>query len=185
MKVPSLQAFAFAGLLLLAPVAQAASVQELLSEAQSAYLRGDLKTAKAQFETVRSLDPKNTTAIGYLKMINAQEANAPKGNAIQKQLAGVIIPKIAVREATLGSVLEFMRQSIAKASDNKVQVNFVVQLPEEQVKTQTVTLNLTNIPASEVLRYIGDLAHVQFEYDKYAIKVRPAGPAQPQAPAPQ
>jgi hypothetical protein len=174
MKVPSLQAFAFASLLLLAPSGQAASVQQILTEAQAAYLKGDMKTAQAQFETVRNLDPKNVTAIGYLRLIKAAQANAPKGSAIQAQLANVMIPKVSVKEATLGSVLEFVRQSVAKASENKVQINFVVQLPPEQVDKQTVTLSLNNIPASEVLRYIGDLANVEFEYDKYAIKVKPA-----------
>jgi opacity protein-like surface antigen len=188
MKVPSLKAFAFASILLLAVSAQAATVQQILSDAQAAYLRGDMKTAQAQFETVRQLDPKNATAIGYLKLIRAANANAPKGSAIQAQLANVMIEKVSVREATLGSVLEFVRQTVAKSSGNKVQINFVAMLPQERMDKQTVTLNLSNIPASEVLRYIGEQANVDFEFDKYAIKVKPASAqaaAQVQLPAAQ
>src|SRR5690606_34206812 len=103
------------------------------------------------------------------KLIKAANANAPKGSAIQAQLANVMIEKVSVREATLGSVLEFVRQTVAKSSGNKVQINFVAMLPQDRMDKQTVTLNLSNIPASEVLRYIGEQANVDFEFDKYAI----------------
>ena len=38
-----------------------------------------------------------------------------------------------------------------------------------------ITLNLTNIPFTEALRYVGSLAGVAFTYDKYAIMVKPVG----------
>ena len=52
-------------------------------------------------------------------------------------------------------------------------VNFVVQLPEQQANVP-VTLNVTNVPFTEVLKYVGTLANVTFTYDRYAIMVRPA-----------
>jgi hypothetical protein len=47
-----------------------------------------------------------------------------------------------------------------------------------------VTLSVTNIPLTEVLKYIGSLANVQFEYEKYAVRVKPAGAAVPAPSAP-
>jgi hypothetical protein len=67
-------------------------------------------------------------------------------------------------------------------SGGKTNVSFVTQLSEEQ-KAVPVTLSVTNIPLTEVLKYIGSLANVQFEYEKYAVRVKPAGAAAPAPPA--
>jgi hypothetical protein len=56
-------------------------------------------------------------------------------------------------------------------------VNFVVQLPADQVNTQTVTLSLNNVPFGEALKYLGTVASLDFVYDKYAILVRPKNDA--------
>jgi hypothetical protein len=160
---------------LLAGGAFGESAQQLLSEAQTAYLRGDMETAKRNFELANQLDPRNPTAIGYLRMIKAKEAQDARGGGGQeKQLAAVIIPKVEFREATFGSALDFLKQQVARQSQGKIAVNFVLQIPDEQVKTHTVTLSLTNVPFTEVLRYLGTLTGTTFAFEKYAIAVRPA-----------
>lgn len=152
-----------------------------MSEAQTAYIRGDLETAKKQFEMVRRINPRNQIAINYLRMIMTAEARAPRGNDMEKQLAQIIMPRVELREATLDSALDYLKQQVTKNTGGKTNVSFVTQLSEEQ-KAQPVTLSVSNIPLTEVLRYIGNLANVQFEYEKYAIRVKPAGSAAP-APA--
>jgi len=153
------------------------SAQQLLSYAQTAYMRGELESAKKGFEAVYSLDPHNVVALNYLRMIKVAEANAPKGSDLEKQLETVIVPKVEFREATLTSALEYLRQAVDKATDGKTSVNFVVGLPEEQ-KNSSITLSLSKVPFTDVVRYIGDLANVKFSYDRYAISVRPGnGPA--------
>jgi hypothetical protein len=154
--------------------AGAESVQQLLSEAQSAYLRGDMETAKRNFELVNKVDPRNMTAIAYLRTMKAREVQAGAGAVQEKQLSAIILPKIEFREATLGSALDFLKQQVNKQTAGKQVVNFVVQLPEEQVKKQTVTLSLANVPFTEVLRYLGTLTNTSFTFEKYAIAVRPS-----------
>src|SRR6478609_595363 len=102
-----------------------------MSDAQTAYIRGDIETAKKNFELALRMDSHNQTAINYLRMIKAQELKNPKGNDQEKQLAQVIMPKVEFREATLGSTLDFLRQQLAKVSNGKQSVNFVLQVPEE------------------------------------------------------
>ena len=48
----------------------------------------------------------------------------------------------------------------------------MLQIPEEQ-KSQTITLSLSNVPFTEALRYLGDVANVSFAYEKFAIVVKP------------
>ncbi|MEA3213506.1 MAG: hypothetical protein QOE70_6563 [Chthoniobacter sp.] len=147
---------------------------ELLSEAQTAYLRGEIDSAKAKFESVIKLDPKNQVAIGYLRQIRAKEAEKGAGGSQEKQLAKLIVPTVQFKDATLTSALEFLKQQVPKLTDGKQAVNFVVQVPEAQANT-AITLNLTSIPFTEVLKYIGSLANVSFVYDKYAIMVKSVG----------
>jgi hypothetical protein len=130
------------------------------------------------------IDPRNKTALGYLKMIKAQQAKQGGAPEQEKQLQALVLPQIQFRDATLGSALDYMKNQAAKLSNNKVAVNFVVQLPDDVVNTRTVTLNLANVPFTEALRYLGDLGGVSFTYEKYAIKVTPkAGAAAPTTPA--
>jgi hypothetical protein len=178
-----LPAFALALIALMPTAAHGQSAQQVLSEAQTAYIRGDIEGAKRGFEMVYRMDPRNQVAINYLRLIKAQEGKAPKGSDMEHQLATVVIPKIELREATFAAALEFLRQSVAKTTNGKTAVNFVVNLPEES-KNLPVTLVLTNVPFTEVLRYLGGLANVHFEYDKYAITVKPGSGAAPAAPAP-
>lgn len=166
--------------------ATAESTRDILIAAQTAYMKGDMETAKKNFQAVNKLDPKNVTAIGFLRKIAVDEAKKPQVGSLQKQLEKLIVPKVDFRDATLGSALEFLKQAAPKHSDGKVIVNFVVQLPDEQANSQTLTLTLANVPYSEVLRYLGEVAKLEFAYEKYAIVVKSrAGPAAPEvAPTP-
>jgi hypothetical protein len=155
--------------------AVAEDVAKLLTDAQTAYLRGDVDTAKATFEMVRQLDPKNQTAVAFLRRIAVEEKNKGGAPAMEKQLSTVIIPKVEFRDASLREALEFLRKKVTEITDGKQAVNFVVQVPEENAAK--VTVSLTNIPVTEVLRYMGGLAGVTFTYDQYAIVVRPAAGA--------
>jgi hypothetical protein len=161
--------------LCIASVAFAASldVQDLLTEGQLAYQKGDLAKAKSAFEMVYKMDSRNQVAIGYLRRIKVDEQNKPKGNEQEKQLAGLIIPQIQFRDATIGSAFDFMKKAVDKQSGGKQAVNFVMQLPAEQVNTQTVSLNLTNVPFTEAVRYLAELSNATIVYDKYAIMVKP------------
>lgn len=160
----------------------ATDVSDLMTEAQRAYIRNDLTTAKEKFELVRKLDPSNRTAVSYLRRIIADEmtqsaGKAPK-NSTQEALQKLILEKVDLREASLSEALEFLKQKGNQLGGGKVAINFVLQL-DEQTQNAKVTIALQKVPFSEVLRYVGELAGVQFVYEPYAIVVKPKGGAQP------
>ena len=159
------------------------SAQQLLTAAQVAYQKGDYEAAKRDFEMVLRIDPRNTTANGFLRLLKAQQGKDGGGAATEKALAQLIIPQIQFKEATLGSALEFMKKKAAELSGGKQAVNFVVQPGVDQTGT-VVTVNLTNIPFTEALRYVGELANITFQYQKYAIVVRPRSAVATNAPVP-
>jgi hypothetical protein len=164
-----------------------ADLQHLLTEGQTAFMQGDLATAKTDLQWALQLDPHNKTAIGFLRRISLQEGQQSKGGALEKQLDALMIPKLDFKEATLGPALDFMKKMADRLSNGKISVSFVVQVPQEQVNSQPVTLSLSNVPFTEALRYIGGLTGLNFSYEKYAIVVRPlsnaAGAGVPGVPA--
>src|SRR5262249_26046572 len=75
--------------------------------------------------------------------------------------------------ATLGSALDYLKKAVNRQSGGKIAINFVVQLPAEQQNSQQVTLNLSQVPFTEALKYLGTVANLDFVFDKYAIVVKP------------
>jgi len=156
---------------------------EYIAQGKAAYVRGDIEGAKAAFQMAYQIDSRNQVAIGYLRRIKMDQQTKPKSEPIEKQLATVIIPQIQFHDATLGSALEYLKNAVKRETNGRQAVNFVVQLPVEQMNTKTVTLNLTNVPFTEALRYLGTVASLNFQFDKYAILVKPTAEFTP-APAP-
>ena len=159
--------------LLAAANVYAVDFQQLLTAGQTAMLQGDITTAKAKFTEANRMDPKNPIVIGYLKQIAIQEQRAPQSPQIEKQLASIIVPQVQFREATFGSALDFLKKKATELSGGKQTVNFVVApgIDQDGIK---VTLNLSNVPLTEALRYVAELANAKVEYQKYAVMIKPA-----------
>lgn len=178
-SLPKLRALLLASLTL-ATGAFADDVSDLMADAQRTYIRGDLTAAKEKFNLILKLDPNNRTAQGYRRRIVAdeatQQAGKPAPNATETALRKVILEKVDFHDATLVELLEFLRQKGNQLGEGKVAINFVFQL-EEQAKNAKVTLTMQKVPFTEVLRYIGELANVQFTFEPYAIVVKPRGAA--------
>jgi hypothetical protein len=183
-----LPVFLFAAMVLFTHVSNAQSKQELLTEAQRDYLRGDADNAKQKFKMVLESDPRNVTAQNYLRMIAVQEKSGNGAGQLEKQLQALILPRVELKDATFGTALEYLKQNAAKVSEGKTKVSFVVQVPADIADSKKVTLSLTNVPFTEVLRYMGELTGFRFAIEKYAIFVKektgaPSPSAQP-APLP-
>jgi hypothetical protein len=153
----------------------AQDIQKYLTEGQTAFMRGDVPTAKRNFEMANKLAPKNPTVIGFLKQIAAAEAKNPALASTEIEYKGIIIPQLQFREATFDSALEFLKKKVSELTGGKKSVNFVNQLPPDQQNTP-ITLNLTNIPVTEALRYVAELVNAKVEYQKFAVVIKPAGP---------
>ena len=164
------------GISTFALTALADDLSDLLAEAQRTYIRGESAAAKEKFELILRLDPQNRLAIQYLKRIIGEEMQglAARGpaNATEKALKGITMPQVKFSDASLSEVLEYLRQKGNAAGQGKLALNFVMQM-DEAAKARKVTLALQNVPLTEVLRYLGQLAEVDFVYEPFAIVVKP------------
>lgn len=155
------------------PNAPSPEIVQLLKEGQTAYQKGDYEGAKSAFEMVYSMDSRNITAINFLRLIKAQKPVSLKSLPIERQVAGVIIPQIQFKDATLSSAVDYLKRAVNRESGGRVAVNFVVQLPVEQTTTQTVTLSLSQVPFTEAVKYLASVANLDVEYQKFAIVLKP------------
>jgi len=87
-------------------------------------------------------------------------------------LENLRVPKLEFREATLDSALQYLTQQASTLSGGDLKLNFVVKLSPEQ-QSKTITLSLGDIPLSEVLKYVAELAGVSVSYETHAIVIRP------------
>lgn len=157
----------------------AEEVKQFLADGQAAFSKGDYAAAKGAFETVYQLDPRNLTAITFLQKIKVLEKSAPKPMSQERQLAAVIVPKVQLKDATIGAVFDYLKSTAAKLTEGKVVVNFVLKLPEDAEKTTAITLNMTEVPFTEVVKYVAELANLNVQYQQYAVLVTPKAPVAP------
>lgn len=176
-KTPGIAALLIGTLLLVcgASMGWAQSTQEMFEEAKKAYYRGDLELARAGLERVVSIDPRHSTARAYLGRIQHQikEQGNKGGNSLEAQMAAVIIPSIDFKEATLGSIIEFLPAKAAELTEKKFEPSIIFKGDPEELERKKVTLKLSNVPMTEVLRYVGELTEVKFVYEKYAVMATP------------
>jgi hypothetical protein len=157
------------------------TASQALTEGQRAYYSGNIELARAKFMQVLETDPKNPTANNFLGVIRAQEQAAGPGVQMEKQFKTLVLPKVELRDLSVADALDRLKQLVARQSEGKIAANFVAKLPPETLQ-QKVTLNLANVPVTEALRYLGELADLQFGFEKYAIVVRKRGGAEAATP---
>jgi hypothetical protein len=157
-------------LLLLAFSSLEAQQGEIQAEAVRAFQAGDYRTARSLFESLVSMDPRNAAARNYLRVIAHREKSA---STLEETLKRIIIPRMDLRDTTVPEAVSFVSQKVHELSAGKHSLNVVWMLSPEQAAETRVTLSLRNVPASEVLRYIGEASNLQFNYEALAVKVKP------------
>ncbi len=171
-----LAALVFAAVLLSGPNVRAQTASQCYAQAVQAYNQGDIDGAKRQLSIALEIDKNFRPATVLLQRIaQAQSVSAgatPAAVVPIKSLERTVVP-VEFKDTSLQSALEFVRQRIEAGSGGKTAVNFVLNVPPE-LANKRISLQMDHVPVTELLRYIGDLAGVNFQFQKYAILVTPA-----------
>jgi general secretion pathway protein D len=105
---------------------------------------------------------------------------------VAAKLDRILIPKIALDQASLDDALDFLRVRSAEfdtteADPARKGVNFTVNLgpPDSEIakriRSQRFDLRLTEIPLSQVLKYITDITQTAFTTDEFSVLITPVG----------
>lgn len=159
--------------------AQGKSVQQVYDQAVIDYNAQNFEAAKAGFQSVLRSRPGYVYARNYLAKTETALKNPPPAtDTLEKQLAALTVPKFTFEEASLGDVLLYLTQASTKISNGKVTANFIYKGPAADRENKLLTLNLANLPLTEVIRYVGLQTGTRFTYEKYAVVGTPSEKAQ-------
>ena len=157
-------AFTAAFLMITASV-QAEDLNAVYQQGRSAFYQGDFNTAQQLLSRVAAANPKHPDTVRMLAYIRANH-RAPD-NPLKTQYAAVILPKVEMSDVTLTEAIEGLRALSKNASGGKVVPNVIVK--GEELAQRKLSLSLSNIPLTEALNYVTQLAGAKATYDKHAV----------------
>jgi len=101
--------------------------------------------------------------------------------SVNRKLDDIHLPRISFTAATVREAVEFLRQRSAEldtdASDlGNRGVNIVLKL-DQAAASQTITIDLSNIPLREALDYITRLANLKIKVEPFAVLIVPTSEA--------
>lgn len=133
---------------------------------------GDPDAARSAYTEALRIHPGHANArfrLGELKLY--APAIAAKGR--EARFGAVLVPEFRVDDASLKECLDALAIIVSKQSEDKVNPNFILQDPKNQLSAAKISLSLKNLPASGVLRYLLGQAGAKARFDEHAIVIEP------------
>lgn len=106
--------------------------------------------------------------------------------SLRAKLDQIVIPQVAFEQASLTEAIEFLRAKVNEITDDGPLsgVNFNINLGTSERATEInalrFDLRLSNVPLSQVLKYITDMTRTAFSTDQYSVIIQPLGGASEQ-----
>ena len=151
---------------------KALKIQSLYKLGLIAMHQGKGAEARTAFNDVLKLQPGHGHARYQLTQLTATVAKVQQ----QKRaalFASTILKEINFNKATLEETLDALDLFTSEATDKKFTPNFVIQDPNGKLEEKTITLKMTNVPLSGILKYVTELTGTSIRYDAHATVFRP------------
>ena len=101
---------------------------------------------------------------------------------LRHKLEQINMPEVSFREANPSDVVKFLSEQAKKLSPDHAEVNFVWMVPAD-AKLNPVTLNLRDVPFTDVLGYVTQLAGLRYRVEPHAVVIYKPEPEKPIPPA--
>jgi len=168
MKSKTLTVLAVAVVLLGSPSLRGQGTSDLhvtYEEGRAAYNAGQYDLAREKLNIVRAKNPGHIPTQAMLTQIN--QILGADNTSLRKSYDSVIIDKIEFTDVELSEAIQAVRVLSKKASNEKVVPNIILKSPDLGAKK--VSISLSNVPLSEVLNYLAQLAGAKLTYDKIGV----------------
>lgn len=144
----------------------------LYQDGRAAFYAGQFDVAREKLAKVLAVNPNHTQSRAMMAQI---EEKLGKDNVmLRKSYEKIIIDKIEFADVELSEAILAVRMKAKAVTQDKVIPNIILKTPE--IGKKTVSLNLSNMPLSEVLNYLAQVAGVRISYDTAAVLfTSPAG----------
>lgn len=151
---------------------KALKIQSLYKSGLIAMHQGKEAEARTAFNDVLKLQPGHGHARYQLTQLSATVAKI-KQQQREALFASTMIKEINFNKATLAEALEALDLFASEATDEKFTPNFVIQDPTGQLDEKKITLKMSNVPLSGILKYVTELTGTSIRYDAHATVFRP------------
>jgi hypothetical protein len=136
-------------------------------EGRAAFNAGEFEIAREKLAYVLSKSPDHLPTRAMLAQIEAKLG--PNNTLLRKSYEKVILEKVEFADVSVDEALQAIRFLSLKATQNKVAPNVIVKSPD--IGKKTISLNLAQVPLSEVLNYVAQLSGGRVVYDKNAVVI--------------
>ena len=126
-----------------------------------------LSAVSQTWEDPVPLDAKNYSAL-FNANADSRAYQQSGSEAITQKLRTLIFPKVDFAGATLDEVVELLRVRSRDLDPQGKGISFVISAPPES-RNKPVSLNLSNVPMEEVLRYVSEMCDVTYKVDEHAV----------------
>jgi hypothetical protein len=133
-------------------------------QGKKAYQSGEYREARAYLLKAIKEDPTNKRAQEYLRHVQSAAKHGVRPVNLEARLASVIVRKVKFDHLSVDKALAFLKAKVTESTSGQLKPNFIVK----GKSTNKITLDLGDLPASEVLRYIAELSGYQLSYDPHA-----------------
>ena len=150
----------------------AAAQEKLLMEAVLLRSQGFYTEAEGRLKQLAIWQPDQPTIRELLQNVQTKlklQEQDPVG-IMKRKLAAIYFPSVQFRDANPQDVIEFISHEVSKLPPEKADINFVWQIPTG-VSVPPITLNLKNIPLTDVLNYVTQLTGLRYRVDAYAVVI--------------
>jgi len=148
--------------------------EQLFMEAVMLSNRGFYAEAEVRLKRLVELQPNQPTVTEFLRLVQLKLHDPAE--VLIKKLAAITFPSVQFRAANPQDVIEYLRQESSKLTADKAEINFVWQVPGD-VPVPPITLSLKNIPLTEVLNYVTQLAGLRYRVEPHAVVIYKSEPA--------
>lgn len=142
--------------------------EQMFMEAVLLSNRGLYAEAEGRLKRLAELQPNQPTISEFLRLVQLKLHDPAEG--LTKRLATIIFPVVQFRAASPQDVIDYLRHESGRFATDKTEVNFVWQVPDS-VQLPPITLNLKNIPLSDVLNYATQLAGLRYRVEPHAVVI--------------
>jgi hypothetical protein len=100
------------------------------------------------------------------------ETKAPAKSAALEKAGKIILPKMQFASATPREAVEFLNIKAREMDPDKKGVNIFL-VPDKSAEGTKITLDLMEVPLSEAVRYVAELAGMEVVAEQSALYLRP------------
>lgn len=154
----------------------------IFEEGRKLYYEKKYDAAEQRLQIVAGRYPHHQATVKLLTAIRLERQNDP-AVAIRRKLDSIVLPRVNFRDAVMGNALDFVREELRRLDREGKGVNIVVNLSDE-IKQRKITLDLIDVTASEVLKYMAEVGGFEVRVDRSIVYVASKEPATPRPGTP-